>query len=234
MKTTAASLLFFLLTLALSGCDGWKDDYISKYCPGSCTVITGKLTTANGTKPLAHVTLALNWEVNSYPSGYVTKKAIAKTDENGNYELRFLIRDNELKDGRFVMEPLMDEKQFIYCRDEKIDFSYYDLKRDTTLVENYLIPEVAYVEFQLRSPGSLPAGDKLTTHFSYTYGKDGQLLCTGKIDWSNISKNGIIVRVAADQPVTLKNSRLRNGVSSEEETVLQMKPGEKKIVSIEL
>ena len=96
MKT---KYLLPVLLLLLAGCVSQEDDFISKYCPGSCTVIRGRLTTEDGTQPMAGVKVNVYWR--SY-QGYLQlgyserRKAVATTDANGNYELSFLLRDDEL------------------------------------------------------------------------------------------------------------------------------------------
>ena len=94
-------LLPVLLLLLLGGCISHDDDFISKYCPGSCTVIQGRLTTEDGTQPMAGVKLNVYWRSDqSYLQfGYSERrKAVAITDANGNYELRFLLCDDELNE----------------------------------------------------------------------------------------------------------------------------------------
>lgn len=195
-------------------------------------MLSGALTTANGTRPLSHVPLVVTWRNDGYiVSGSVRKKAVTQTDEAGNYELRFLIRDDEFVEGYFVVEPALDVTKYVYCRYEGLDFDFFDLKRDTTLLANYDIPEKAFIEFALSNPGALQTGDKLTTQFSYSFGKDGQEICSSSIQWNEFSNSSHVVEVAADQPLLLEQVKLKNGVESKEQITLELKAGETKVLA---
>jgi len=236
MKTTFYTYFSLLFTcFLLSGCGGDSDDYISKYCPGSCTVIKGRLTTANGTKPLAHVSMAVNWQSEGYLSGGSThKKAIAETDDDGNYELRFLIRDDELIDGYFIVEPALNISKYVYCHSDVLNLDFYNLKRDTTYVANYGVPEKAYITFKLNNPDALQTGDELTTSYTYSFGEDGQEMCYNDIKWHIGYKNNysVNVEVAADQPLLLEQVKLNNGVETTEQNTVQLDAGETRVVDI--
>lgn len=139
MKTTYLLLLPLLL---LFGCNTLEDDYISKYCPGSCTVIKGQVTQANNA-PAAGISLMLIWQDGYLPGSVTTrKKAAVTTDENGNYELRFLLRDDELSNGRIRILSDVPLEPCDGCPADSEGNSTYinsELKRDTTLNIDFTI-----------------------------------------------------------------------------------------------
>ncbi|MDX5438320.1 MAG: carboxypeptidase-like regulatory domain-containing protein, partial [Pontibacter sp.] len=83
MKPPARLLLYtWLLLMAcfLSSCDLEKEDYVSKYCPGSCTVIKGRVTREDG-KPLVGATVRARWSKSGYLQPKFTReKAVTTTD----------------------------------------------------------------------------------------------------------------------------------------------------------
>lgn len=165
----------------------------------------------------------------------VHKKAFTQTDKDGNYELRFLIRDDELTDGYFAIEPSLDTSKYVYCRFDMFYSRFYDLKRDTTLTADYEIPEKAFIELKLNNPDALQPGDTFDASYAYTFGEYGQGLCNKSIRWihrNNTFKYNNQLEAAADQALILKLSKLKNGVETKEQIPLQLKPGETKVIAI--
>jgi len=145
---TRAGLYFVLLAFlcGLTACDLDKNDYISKYCPGSCTVIKGRITDGNG-QPVAGTILRIKWHNDGYlQPAYTTQKATTTTDRNGNYELRFLLRDSEQEKGYYQIEAGAGLDAHLGC---KADSRWHssDLARDTTIIQNYTIASSALLEF---------------------------------------------------------------------------------------
>lgn len=78
-------LLFFTLMLVTTGCIKREDDLIGPVCQ-VCTVITGRLTTGDGTIPIENATVTANWVNTLYlHGGTVRKKAVSTTDSKGYY-----------------------------------------------------------------------------------------------------------------------------------------------------
>lgn len=230
MKTTTVYLLsLFFICFLLVSCGGDKDDYISKYCPGSCTVIEGRMTTANGTKPLAGINIALDWEMSGVWNSSIRKKAVTRTDADGYYELRFLIRDDEPDNGVYIIKPAIDLSGFAPCSANGTDFLFYRLERNTTVLADYNMDEVAYVEIQLNNQEAMQQGDSFHMQYSYLYGRNEEQECRRSYNWDATSANNHTIDVAAGRTVVLKTFKLKNGVSSVEETTLQLTPGEKAV-----
>ncbi len=118
-----------------------EDDYISKYCPGSCTEVTGRVLRSNG-QPLANVQLSATWQDGggTFKGGGGTrrKKAVAYTDAQGNYTLRFLVRDNEINWGYFKIVPQETICSQVNCPSFTL-FWEDTFKRDTTITHDFVV-----------------------------------------------------------------------------------------------
>ncbi|MBF8962711.1 carboxypeptidase regulatory-like domain-containing protein [Pontibacter sp. FD36] len=132
--------LLLALVCLLSSCTKEEDDYISKYCPGSCTEVSGQVLRGSG-QPIKNMQLLVTWQ-NLRPfkgggGGIIRKKAVAYTDDSGNYTLRFLLRDDEMEEGHIEVAPQGRGCSQVNCQSYTL---YWDeLKRDTTFTHNFLI-----------------------------------------------------------------------------------------------
>lgn len=133
--------LLLALVFGLSACNEEEDDYISKYCPGSCTEVTGKVLRSNG-QPLANVQLLATWKTGDGTfkggGGMTRKKAVAYTDAQGSYTLRFLIRDSEMNAGRFVVAVQGTNCSVGVCPTHTLYWNK-EVKRDTTFTHDFVI-----------------------------------------------------------------------------------------------
>ncbi|MBD0399991.1 hypothetical protein [Flammeovirga sp. EKP202] len=94
------SILFYcsFLLFAMMSCGiQHEDDIISQDCTEGCTVIRGKLLTDNGTLPVGDVDLTLKFESTYlFGGGGVERiKAQTTTDLDGNFYIKFKLRDDE-------------------------------------------------------------------------------------------------------------------------------------------
>lgn len=137
MKTRARLYVaLLLLSCCLASCDPIKYDYVSKYCPGSCTTLKGRITDQNGA-PVAGAELWVNWHRQNYPFGGSTRqKAVTTTDVHGNYELRFLLRDQELVEGYISLESGVSLDTYLSCSGYNRWYGG-EISRDTTIVQNF-------------------------------------------------------------------------------------------------
>ncbi|PVY42858.1 carboxypeptidase-like regulatory domain-containing protein [Pontibacter virosus] len=130
-------VLLLVLVCGLYACTIEEDDYISKYCPGSCTEVSGRVLHGNG-QPIKNMQLLATWKDMHYLSGgTIRKKAVAYTDDNGNYTLRFLLRDAEMADGYIEVAPQGRACGQVDC--QRYTLSWDELKRDTTFTHNFVI-----------------------------------------------------------------------------------------------
>jgi hypothetical protein len=221
MKTSLLCILA-LVTLLLSSCHTQTDDFISKNCPGSCTVIKGTLTTDGRTKPLAGVKLEVQWSEGDMFSSIRRRKAITTTDANGKYELRFLLRDDELPstypdNGSFTVKAHINPEKYLTCSGNNILLETYDLKRDTTITFDYLLPQKAFVEIQANNLQAKQQDDYLWSEFLFDP-------CSLVVSLYN-SDTKHVVAVAANQPVIIRTTKRKSGVETVTEEVITLAPG---------
>ncbi|MHA6248753.1 hypothetical protein ACXYMU_12500 [Pontibacter sp. CAU 1760] len=228
MKTY--TLYLSLLLLLGSSCVTQENDFISKYCPGSCTVIKGNIATANGTVPLSGIKLEATWSNVNLPKlsgGTVRRKAVTQTDADGNYELRFLLRDDELVDGRIFIETAIDEGKFITCGASQPAFYMAgDLPRDTTLVRNYVLPRRATLALELQNREAISSGDAFSTIITYKAGINRSNCVGGVVNWSTNTSQSVERDVPAEQPVVVETYRTKNGVRTTAQDTLLLAPGQ--------
>ncbi|MBD1397113.1 carboxypeptidase regulatory-like domain-containing protein [Pontibacter sp. JH31] len=135
-------ILSFLAFWLITACTKEEEDYISKYCPGACTVVSGRIIKSGSLQPVAGMQVLASWKnlrhFKAGGGGTIRKKAIVSTDQQGNYTLRFLLRDEELQDGVLVISPLNGECPTSDCPSYTL---YHDeLKRDTTYTYDFQLP----------------------------------------------------------------------------------------------
>ncbi|NDK55263.1 hypothetical protein [Pontibacter fetidus] len=230
MKTKLL-LLYTSILLTLSSCHTETEDFISKYCPGSCTVIKGRLTTDDRSKPLGGVMLEVRYEEFSMFSSFKRRKAVATTDANGNFELRFLMRDDEIgnADGSFGEMNVyahLDTSKYLTCSGSQRLLAYYRLKRDTTLAVNYNIPRKAFVQVQALNTAAMQTGDNLTTDFIVDAGAaDDPSTCVPGIFWHrNVTAQTFAI--AANQQVTIRTYKRKSGVETVTSETVTLTPGQ--------
>ena len=218
--------LLFLVFLLLTGCIRHEDDFISKYCPGSCTQLQGRLTTADGTEPLAGALLTATWKDIHPPlgGGTIRKKGVARTDANGNYTLSFLLRDAELQDGYIAVTISLDQQTYATC-DTELVFYAFELARDTTIAVNYNAPRKAYITAALANKADIRPGDHFSTTFTYQSGKKPDL-CGPGVVWNWTDRTQQVLDVAAQQPVIVRNQKIKSGVETTETDTLMLSPGQ--------
>ena len=136
----SAIALFSLFML--SSCVERQEDYISKYCPGSCTEVNGQVLQVSNGQPIPGMQLVATWQnlrpFKSGGGGTTRKKAVAYTDQDGHYTLRFLLRDDELVEGHVEVSLQGSACPQGGCQ----SYTLYseELKRDTNYVHDFLLP----------------------------------------------------------------------------------------------
>lgn len=222
------------LIFLLSSCKSDQDDFISKYCPGSCTVIEGTLTTDNGTKPVPGVQLQVVWTKNGTLNigGITRKKAIARTDQNGKYKLSFLLRDDEIPGqgfdaGDFVVKADVATDTYLTCYDNNQLEHYPSLARNTTYQLDYLLPQKAFVVVEASNLSQLSNSDYFATRAAFRSGVDGSSDCGVGIFWQNTANTATqTLEVAANQQVTIITVKRKNNSNTVSETTVNLQPGQ--------
>lgn len=217
-----------LLSFILYSCIKKDDDLASQDCPANCTVITGRFVTDAGQTGIGGIPLTVEWVQRAgIIGGQIRRKATTSTKANGSYELRFLLRDDELLDGYFRITYSADSKRFI-TEKNSVAYSSYELTRDTVVVSNWLLPRKAFLRLEL--PGSAPTvpNDYFASTVSFINGSFtsiGQvgnygIVCT----WAGTTKV-FDIEVAANQRVVIENRRVKNGIRVIDTDTLQLTPG---------
>ncbi|WP_417559019.1 hypothetical protein [Mesoflavibacter zeaxanthinifaciens] len=225
MKFRILSLKILSVLLLFTSCSKEEEDFISQNCETDCTEIIGKIMTDNGTVPIADVELTVKWDNIPYlGSGTIRNKAITRTDSEGNFNLKFYIRDDEIEAGGFRIEYELNENEYLSSHLNRI--TIFQIARDTTININYNIPKKAFLNLSLLNLDDIQSGDDLATDFSYErpdgfdQSVDGQV-----ISWSNESEQNNLIEVAGNVPVELRIRRRINGVSTSEIETLFLEAG---------
>lgn len=212
MRSTYTVLAFASTVLLAAGCTKEK----LEDCPGQCTLVTGQLLTS-GLQPLAGGTVTAKWYTGQGYSRPRTK-AQATTDVNGNYQVRFYVKDDELQDGYFQLTYEVNKDRYLTMRStDSPDPSGAGLRRDTTYrLSPYLIPRKAFVKLTVPNP------DQIQEYFAVDF-SSAQLrtLTATKTTSGGGASVGIprqtapfttLVEIAGDQKVYVRASRSQNFV----------------------
>lgn len=229
MKTGKLSLGIgvFLAIFLFVSCSKEEEDPISLNYESNCTEIIGKIMTDSGTAPISDVKITLKWDNIPYLGiGTIRKKAITQTDSQGNFNLKFYMRDDEINDGGFYLEYEINESKYISSHLNRIEI--FQIDRDTTLNINYNIPKKAFLNLTLLNLENIQhqQGDSFTADFDYeipngfTQSVGGQV-----ISLSNLSESNNLIEVAGNIPIELKVYRRINGVSTSEINTLFLEAG---------
>ncbi|ARS34277.1 carboxypeptidase-like regulatory domain-containing protein [Pontibacter actiniarum] len=226
-------LLALVLLCCAPACSRQEDDYISKYCPGSCTVIKGHLTDATGTQPVAGVTLLARWHKSYSPGSSLSrKKAFAVSDADGNYTLRFLLRDDELSEGVFELVTSLEQETYTSCFPLA---SVYigDIGRDTTVIQNITLAPTASatLDFTVAPEQGLRQGDRFQAMFTYKLSPTDPDSCSQAFEFLLSSQEAYETTrtflLPANIPLALYIDKTKNGVKSREKKTITLRPDER-------
>ncbi|MCI1188960.1 carboxypeptidase-like regulatory domain-containing protein [Hymenobacter sp. DH14] len=157
--------IWFALAVCVAGCTEKEE---LPECPGSCTVVTGRLLTS-GSAPLSNAVVTLQWAGGPAYSPKVRKKAIATTDANGRYRVSGFLSDDELADG-FIEVVFSPDKSKYYLIGEP-ELAFYQPKRDTVYsAPDFLIPRKGSINFVVTNPSQIPTSYSYYVDFSSCYG----------------------------------------------------------------
>ena len=225
MRTTIIScLLLSIFPFFLISCQ--KEDDSGTACPGSCTVLQGRLTTAGGNQPLAGVPLEVNWYSRGGILGNrIRTKARGTTDAQGNYSFRFLLKEEELTDGYLNIDYSVDPAKYVIAGSGPTIYPEFASRpqRDTTVTTDVIIPRKALLKYQVI--GTLSPTDSFYSLFRYQI-RPGQSGGYGvSYNWFDLPPSPTIA-IAGDQPVFVTTTRIRNGVRTETQDTLHVAAGQ--------
>ena len=211
MRAPYPALAFASTLLMAVGCTKEK----LEDCPGHCTLITGQLLTS-GLQPLAEVTVTANWSSGHALINTLRTKARAITDAKGNYQVRFLVRDDELHNGYFQLTyEVNQDRYYAIGNTDRPDTGGAGLQRDTTYrLAPYLIPRKAFVQLTVPNP------EQIQQSFSVDFSSAQMRTLTatknsrgGGASIGLARQNGpftTVVEIAGDQPVYVRATRSQN------------------------
>lgn len=157
MPLPATSLSYWLSAVLLlaAGCttDKLED------CPGQCTVLTGHLVTS-GSQPLAGAPVTAAWHNGHGFAGYAPARTKARTttDAQGNYQLRFYVKDDELHDGYVDVTYQVDKDRYyaLATADGPDTGTALGLRRDTLYhLPSFLIPRKGFIKLTVPNPDQI-------------------------------------------------------------------------------
>jgi hypothetical protein len=217
MKIKKLSFGIIIGVLILISCSKEEDDLISQNCETNCTEIVGKIMTDNGTVPISNLKLTVKWDNIPYlGSGIIRTKATTRTDLQGNFYLKFFIRDDELEEGGFRLSyEQLDNNE--YLRTDLNGISLFQITRDTTLTISHNVPKKAYLNLSLLNLDQVQQGNSFMTEFSYPRPSGFSQSIDGQVrGWNSVSEQNHLLEIAGNQPIELKIYRTVNGIQSTE------------------
>ena len=224
--------LFFggFLLMTLTSCIK-EGDLINQDCNDSCTTVNGLLLTGNGNQPLSDAYLEVIWENSDQSSSTNRVKASGNTDENGYYELKFHLEEDELKAGfHRVQINVSDDNYLKHCVRDYYDFKLLHLTNDTTVTIDFGIPLKTTLDIKAIGASEMGDNDRFYVGLRSPFGvgfnsgcEDGFL-----IQSTNQSAEQIYTKeVAAHQPVVVHIDITKNGQRVNKYDTLSMNVGEK-------
>lgn len=186
IKTNYLPLIIPLLLVAISfmSCDK-EEDESDETCTSHCTVIRGKILTS-GELPLTGIETDVRYEKYVGIHYHLSRrKATAQSDKNGQYEMRFYLKDDEIQeDNSFnsffeinvYLEKLAPEK-YILPQDltivpdiEPLISGTLELKRDTAYELNLYVPRKKQVNVILQGFKPQQEGDRFEVRTLFPWG----------------------------------------------------------------
>jgi hypothetical protein len=207
--------LTLLINLILfQSCSKEEEDLVSQKCQSDCTEIIGKIMTENGTVPITNLELTVKWDNIPYLGiGKILTKATTQTDSEGNFHLKFFMRDHELEEGDLRIEYKVNENEYLAAHLDKIRFK--KVSQDTIITLNYNIPKKAFLNLSLLNLKNIKQKDWFI--LGLTYEKPvgfEQSIYKGSKGWNSESNKNDIIEIPGNQSVELRITRGKNNVST--------------------
>lgn len=197
MKTwcLAAGLLLFCLITFVS-CTK-EEDESGITCEHDCTVVMGKVYTSDN-QPVP----GMGFEVEYYKTGnlyyHSIKKAMATSDKNGLYDMKFSLKDKEIieEEGFFkhlrlkINMDKLDPQKYIVPQDiASIVDASLKLKQDTVFDADFYVPLKRYVPVTLKGFKPIQHNDHFEVQILFPFG----------FEYENLDSKYIMVNTGYDK-----------------------------------
>ena len=231
--TAANRLLLLLFAALLTACTSYEDDFISEYCAGSCTEESGRITTGDGRTPVKGDNQVEPWKNGNsvYGTSIVGKKAFARTDADGRYTLRFLLRDEELESGYLSIETALPSKNYFICLPD--DTLWPDeIGRDTTIIRNFHYPQLANLVLELTNRQAMNSGDEIRTSIDFETPDGEPVRCSSRQNWSAQGNSRQTVAAPANHLAYLTISKTKAGLITTQTDTLYLSAEEQQVYKL--
>ena len=228
----------FALIFIFTSCSKTEDD-TNNVCTSNCTVLKGKFVTLNN-EPVPNIKVSLKY-VRSNELAYFARKIVnTQSDQNGNFNKNFFIKDNELgiTDGIFqvdIDDSNIDVNKYIRTNNLignttiDIGFAIFSIiNRDTIIDNTFYIPKKAYIKVNLNNFIPQQPNDKFEVQTLYPFGQNVGLnpflnseYSTGFSGYDNwVAKNlnnQLSVFVAEGEKNIIRINKIKNGIGSSQD-----------------
>lgn len=217
-------IILVIIALVFQSCEK-EDDLISQNCETDCTEIVGKLMTDDGTTPIANRKITVVWDNTSSGFGTVRTKASARTDSNGNFNISFFMRDDELESGihRMYFDEL-NENEFL--RSDLNGMPSIPSVRDTMVIRNHNVVKKAFLNLTLLNLNDIQGSDQFWTNFEYPRPSGfSQSIDGGIRGWTSEFESNQLFEIAGNQTVIIEIVRKINNITTREYDTLFVDAG---------
>jgi hypothetical protein len=236
MKTIKS--LLFIVIISIVSCSKTEDD-TNDECSGNCTILKGNFVTLNN-EPVPNVKVSMKYIKSNELAFYSRKLVDTESDQNGNFNRNFFIKDNEIGNtgGYFdidIDDSNIDVNKYIRTNNlignttTDIGFSIFSItNRDTIIDKTFYIPKKAYIKVNLNNFAPLQSDDYFEVQTLYPFGPKigvNALLnseystgFSGYGNWRATSNNNLLnVFVAEGENNIIRILRRKNGVNTSED-----------------
>ena len=228
-----------VLLFIVTSCSKTEDD-TSNECTSNCTVLKGKFVTLNN-EPVSKIKVSMKY-VQSNELAYLARKIInTESDQNGNFNKNFFIKDNELGNsasGYFevdIDDSNIDVNKYIRTNNlignttTDIGFAIFSIiSRDTIIDKTFYIPKKTYIKVNLNNFAPVQSDDYFEVQTLYPFGpkigvntflnSEYSTGFSGFGNWRATSNNNLLnVFVAEGENNVLRIFRRKNGVNTSED-----------------
>lgn len=244
MKNLIPVFIFFL---TFTSCINKEDD-TNDICTSNCTTLSGKFVSLNN-QPVSNIKVSLKYIINGGElGGWSIRKIVnTKSDQYGNFNKNFFIKDSELGNSVGYFQVEIDDSNIDinkYIRTNNligegymdIGFAIYSItNRDTIIDKTFYIPKKTYIKVNLNNFVVQQPGDSFEVQTLYPFGEkigSNPLLnseystgFSGYGNWTATNlNNSLNVFVAEGENNIIRINRRKNGIGSSQDFLVNVPP----------